>query len=423
MLLRFAVENYLSIRDRQELLLTASKQIKDRDDVLINCGTPTGRQALPVIVIYGANASGKSNVLLAFNFMQSAVAFSHSKGSPKGGVPRSIHKLDPDCADRPSVFEVDFVLDGVRYHYGFTATDERFEAEWLYSFPKGRQRLLFDREGQKFDFGESLTGQKNVISQLTRPNSLFLSAAAQNDHPELTSIANYLTTIQGALHPAPPWTRAWQESAEDSYKNKVLGFLGGIDTGITDIREQEQELSKEDIEFRQALNTALEEIGRPPPPLDSKEMSLEFGHQGKDGRTIYLELSDESAGTKNLIANLPLIYAALENGRPLFIDELNDSLHTLACEKIIALFSSKKTNPKGAQLITTTHDTNLLRSQCLRRDQIWFTEKDHEGATHLFPLTGYRTRKGDNLARGYLQGRYGAVPFSGALPFMPEDAD
>lgn len=421
MLLRFAVENFLSIRDQQELLLTASKQIKDRDDILIDCGTPTGRRALPVIVIYGANASGKSNLLRAFNYMQRAILFSHSQGSPKGGVPRDIHALDPDSADKPSVFEIDFVLDGVRYHYGFSATDEHFEEEWLFSFPKGKQRRLFEREGKDFEFGDSLTGQKTVISQLTRPNSLFLSAAAQNDHPELTTIANYITAIRSARHPAFPWATKWEESVVSEHKRNILDFMNDIEVGITDVRKKERELSKKDIELREALNNALNEIGKPTQPLEDKVPSLEIAHSGKNGESIFLRYSNESAGTKNLITKLPMIFDALESGQSLFIDELNDSLHTLACEKIIALFSSKATNPKGAQLVTTTHDTNLLRSGFLRRDQIWFTEKDSEGATHLYPLTDFRTRKDDNLARGYLEGRYGAVPFSGSLPVAPEE--
>ena len=129
----------------------------------------------------------------------------------------------------------------------------------------------------------------------------------------------------------------------------------------------------------------------------------------------YLELGMESAGTLRLLMVLSLVYRALDDGTPVVIDELDASLHTLASEAVVQLFCSKETNPKGAQLIATTHDTNLLASQMLRRDQVWFTEKDAYGATLLFPLTEIRTRSGDNFEKGYLQGRYGAVPLTDTI--------
>ena len=134
-----------------------------------------------------------------------------------------------------------------------------------------------------------------------------------------------------------------------------------------------------------------------------------------NGEPVYLDMADESEGTRRLLRLLIPMFRALDTGAVMVVDELDASLHTHACEMLIELFSSPKTNPKGAQLIATTHDTNLLRSRHLRRDQIWLTEKDTEGATHLYPLTDFRTREGDNLERGYLQGRFGAIPFSGRI--------
>ncbi len=148
---------------------------------------------------------------------------------------------------------------------------------------------------------------------------------------------------------------------------------------------------------------------------EGKSVTIEFAHRGLTGEPIYLGLNRESAGTRRLLILLSRAFQALDRGAPMVIDELDLSLHTQACEAVLALFSSPKTNPKGAQLIATTHDTNLLRSTLLRRDQIWFTDKDEEGATHLYPLTDIRTRKGDNIEKGYLQGRYGAIPFAGPI--------
>ena len=146
-----------------------------------------------------------------------------------------------------------------------------------------------------------------------------------------------------------------------------------------------------------------------------KQVTVELGHRTRDGETAYLNLNLESAGTLRLLMVLSLAYRALDEGTPLLIDELDASLHTHAAEAILRLFCSRQTNPKGAQLIATTHDTNLLAAPVLRRDQLWFAEKDAHGATVIFPLTEIRTRSSDNFEKGYLQGRYGAVPFSGPL--------
>ncbi|MYA79128.1 MAG: ATP-binding protein, partial [Acidobacteriia bacterium] len=144
--------------------------------------------------------------------------------------------------------------------------------------------------------------------------------------------------------------------------------------------------------------------------LEGKQVSIEFAHRGRDGKEFYLEMQRESAGTIRLLFVLTLAFRALDEGVPLFIDELDASLHTYACEEVLKLFCSRKNNPNGAQLVATTHDTNLMGSPVLRRDQLYFIQKDAEGATGLYPLTDIRTRKGDDIEKGYLQGRYGAVP-------------
>jgi hypothetical protein len=147
--------------------------------------------------------------------------------------------------------------------------------------------------------------------------------------------------------------------------------------------------------------------------MDEKAAHLQLAHQGADGRAVYFDLQQESDGTRRLLRLMIPAFRALDAGAIMAVDELDSSLHTRACELVVALFSNSVTNPKGAQLIATTHDTNLLVSSHLRRDQVWLAEKDPEGATHVYPLTDFRTRKSDNLERGYLEGRYGAIPFAG----------
>ena len=190
-----------------------------------------------------------------------------------------------------------------------------------------------------------------------------------------------------------------------------------MNTGVVDYRQREVELPEEIRAVRQELATVLKKITDNPDDIemdeDDKHVILELAHRGRDGEAIFLDLDLESAGTRRLLIVLGLAYRALDRGWLVCVDELDASLHTQASEAVLKLFCSRERNPKGAQIIATTHDTNLLKSSVLRRDQVWFTEKDPEGSTQLYPLTDIRTRKGDDIRRGYLQGRYGAIPFGG----------
>ena len=413
MLLRFGVSNHLSIRDPQELSFVASS-LKDRDEGLIDCAAVHG-SLVPAIVIYGANASGKSNLVDAMQAMLAMILWSHTKGKPDGGVPRRPFRLDPDSSRKPSSFDIDFVIDGVRYHYGFESSDTAFVSEWLYVFPRSHRRTLFKRDGNEFSFGRSLRGRNQIIASLTRPNSLFLSAAAQNDHEQLSKVYRYFGSIEGFQKIDVPGAMASAELAEQEVDDRVIDFLKKVGTGIigyrrkaTELSEKEQRLQREITAiFRKLVDPSIE----PKTDAEGKQVSIEFAHRGRGGKQVYFELDWESAGTRRLLFVLTLAFRALDQGVPLFIDELDASLHTHACEAVLSLFCSQKNNPKGAQLVATTHDTNLMHSPVLRRDQLWFIQKDAEGATDLFPLTDIRTRAGDNIEKGYLQGRYGAVPF------------
>jgi AAA15 family ATPase/GTPase len=413
MLLRFSVANHLSIREPQALSLVASS-LKDIENGLIACAMVPGGRLLPAAVIYGANASGKSNFIDAIGFMRLAVLSSHSGGGPGTSVPRKPYALDPACEDAPSIFEVDFVVGGVRHRYGFEALDKEFRAEWLYAFPSNRRQMLFERGPRNdFKFGRTLKGRNRIIADLTRPNSLFISAAAQNDHEQLSKIVEFfqcLSSVTTIFVPAE--VRLQGEEVDD----RVIRFLDQIGTGVITFRQLEDEVSEQVQSMTQEFNTVIRRYIKDVEgveleiPMRAKRRRIELGHRGRDGKTIFFKLARESAGTRRLLPLLLRAFWALDKGAPLLIDELDASLHTHACEAVLALFCSGNTNPNGAQLIATTHDTNLLRSPLLRRDQVWFTEKDAEGATQLYPLTDIRTRTGDNLERGYLQGRYGAIP-------------
>ena len=416
MLLRFSAANHRSLREPQTLSLIASS-LDDNDQGLIACGAaPTGH-VVPAAVIYGANASGKTNIVKALQWMRSAVLLSHRQGEPGGVIPRSPYKLDSATQNRPSVFELDFFFGEMRYHYGFEALDKEFVSEWLYAFPRGRRQMLFQRQLQEFRFGRALDGKNRVISQLTRQNSLFVSAAAQNDHKRLSEISDYFRSIKFCSRISiNPETFHDKEQLDQ----RVINFLSHIGTGITGYTYTPLEYSAEEVgkfkEFASAVAKLMDDETISSDMLVKRfKGKLKLSHRDRDGGDILFDINYESAGTRRLLVILDAVFAALDKGTPVIIDELDASLHTQACEAILQMFSSLQDNPRGAQLISTTHDTNLLSSLLLRRDQVWFTEKDSGGATHLYPLTDIRSRKGDNIERGYLQGRYGAIPFSGRL--------
>ena len=409
MLLRFSVSNYASLRDRQELSLVASK-LKGDSKGLIEAPELRGETILPAAVIYGANASGKSNFIKALAQMRWLILTSHRQGEPGKSVPLRRFALDPEFADKPSAFAADFVCEGAIYSYAFEVTTEGFISESLHVTRRGHSSLLFQRGPDGLTFGRNLKGGNRVIENLMRPNSLFLSAAAQNNHVELTRVADFFERLKpydaGNIVP-----RLMSSTlARRGVNSKTIDLIREIDVGIADSKVGDAlggflASQPGGLASRTVAGTATN---------GQADFMLRLGHRAKDGRNVYFDFEDESDGTVQLIAVLDSVFWTLEHGQIIVIDEFGSRLHTRASEIILSLFNDKETNPKGAQLIVATHDTNLLNAEGLRRDQVWFTEKDRAGATHLFPLTDYFTRKDDDLEKGYLQGRFGAVPFAGS---------
>ncbi len=422
MLLRFRVSNHLSLRDVQELSLMATS-LKDDERGLITSSAISQGHLLPAVVIYGANASGKSNLIDSISFMRKMVLDSQAQGKPDGGVQRKAFKLDHVSSGNPTICDMDFVVEDVRYHYGFETTDRGFESEWLYSYPQKRKRMLFERTRTSYDFGRDLKGNNKNIARLTRANSLFLSAAAQNDHSHLLKIYRFFEDIQIIRDNAIPGfvaSRNLLDENENGLDQRVIDYLRTIDTGIVDFRRKEIERSKESEKLeRDIANVFAKHFGEPTIQFepDANRDQIELGHLGSNNETYYFELDRESAGTRRLLILLSCMFSALDSGGLLYIDELDASLHTNAVETLLKIFGSSDVNSKGAQLIATTHDTRLMNTSLLRRDQKWFTEKDQTGATQLYSLSDFRTRKDDNFERCYLEGRYGATPSDNPIQY------
>lgn len=415
MLLRFSIRNFRSFKDEQELSLIASG-LKDVEGAIRASGN-TELGVLRVLAMYGANASGKTAILRALSHMRSAVVSSQARWSPEGPIPFDCFALDEESCEQPSSFEVDILLDGTRYQYGFSHTAKAIVQEWLYAYPLRRRQLWFERRSEQFTFGKLLVGENRTIQKVTRPNSLFLSAAAQNNHEMLTPLHSWFAkklkfiTERGEASHSPTFKMCAGQGRERVEKMLTSADLGlaGVEVSTVDL---DDEVKKIVVAFVAAAGLKdkgeIEEIQKAP--------HLIFRHRGADDKIIPLHEHKESHGTLAYFSLLGPVLTAIDEGAILCVDELDTSLHPLLALEFVKLFNDGQRNKNGAQLIFNTHDVNLLDPSVLRRDQVWFVEKDLSGASHLYPLTDFKPRKGENLQRGYLQGRYGAVPFLGKLP-------
>ncbi len=414
MLLRFGIANFFSIKDYCELSLVAAPAIKDETRHLKPV-LGDKIQVLPSVLLYGANASGKTTVVSAIRALRLHVLESASGRRPQEKVGSAEFLLSPNMNQVPTRFDCDFIIDGVRYHYGFEFTDERYEREWLFSYPEGLPRQLYLREADEdIKFGRSLRGPNKLIEKILRKNALFLSTAAQGSHPVLTRIYEFFEEnfrfVSSSCDPANIHARLPREGSIDQ---RIIEFLRLADTGIHDSIIENRSIDDESRAMSQRIAEALSDIF-PPEARAALELDehreLKLGHVAKDiDSLVYLSLASESRGTIRLIELLTDALYIIDHGGVLVVDELDASLHTVLAKEFIRLFNSRSTNT-AHQLIATTHDTNLLDVDELRRDQIWFVTKSVWGETTLVPLSDIRTRKGENLERAYLLGRFGALP-------------
>lgn len=409
MLRSFRLENHRSFRDEHELLLMPA-YAKDRE-------------ALPVVAIYGANASGKSNLLDGLRFMAEAVRDSFAVWGPDAGVVgRRSFKLDAGKRAEPSTYVVELIQDGVRYTYGVEVDDARVREEWLYSYPEKRKRVLFERVGDDIKFGSTLDDSKSVLEFLEtmlRPNALLVSLAAQLKFSWVLPVYRWFARS----------LRFRENSGEQTLEVEIAEFLQGrpelgadlvtlvraADVGIDDIEVVNGVFpGRAGMTIRQSDRILYKPSAH---NQDLAEMlvvrpAVQLIHQGCSEP---FRLDEESAGTRSWMGVLPSVLAVLRDGGCLVIDEIDASLHPLLTMRLISLFNDDHANPAGGQLIFTTHDATLLNApfaeEVLARDEVWFVEKERaSGASSLYPLTDFKPRNEDNLERRYLAGRYGAVP-------------
>ena len=423
MLIEFSVTNYRSFLTTQSLTLTVNSATELREENSYISPVSNLPRLLRSAVVYGPNAAGKTNLVQAIAFMKRFI-LSSAKESQKGEkIDATQFLFNQQSSRNSSEFEVLFIQDGIRYQYGFAVNSERVTGEWLFAYPEGRAQKWFERnfdpetQNDIWYFGPKFTGHRKVWQEATRSNALFLSTAIQLNNEQLKPVFNWfdhkLHVIGQGKNISPGFSA--NECEKEEKKKKVLKFMNASDPSITDIFLEKKEFSMEDLPAEMPKHLK-EEISR---DLDGKKLtSLFFMHLSSDkGEDVLLEFSEESAGTCKLFALAGPWLDVLDNGHVLFIDELDTSLHPHLVRFLLNLFHNPETNRHNAQLIFTTHDTTVLDQTLMRRDQVWFVEKDAENATRLYPLSDYKPRKGEALQKGYLYGRYGALPFPDELRF------
>lgn len=414
MLIQFSVKNYRSIKDEIELQLTTNSKAELPNNIF----KPDAKGAnnlglMKSAVVYGPNAAGKSTLIDALDKMRWLVLFSARALHSTQALDIEPFKFSKNSINKPSEFNADFISEGTRYQYGFSASNNRILEEWLFAYPNGRAQTWFMRKFHK-ETGEYiwtkdayLTGAKATWKEATRDNALFLSTAILLNSKQLTPVYKWFDcTLQIiGTHDLNSKYTANQIFNDNNAHDDVLAFLKAGDLAIEDIKVKEDKARQPETN-RDAYGNITE--------LSSqlKNLTINTGYRLEDGSMQYLDYKHESDGTQRMFALAAPIIRSLQKGEVVFIDELNNSLHPTMVKFLVSLFNSSEENPNNAQLIFTTHETSILSQEVFRRDQIWFCEKDKSQSTTLYSLSDFKVRKGaENIERNYLSGKYGALPF------------
>ncbi|MDK1494244.1 ATP-binding protein [Sinorhizobium sp. 7-81] len=370
------------------------------------------KRVLNTAAIYGANASGKTNVIRAFQFMQSMVMTSNQV-QPDQENNLAPFRMRPGFETYPTLFEATFIIDGKRYQYGFELNRRRVISEWLLVYERAKPQVWFSRaynEKKKsrydYNYSDYFLGPKKVWETATRQETLFLTTAIQLNNEQLKPLYQRFSEEMVIFPEGGSIGFGFSAGYAQDPKNlrRVVSLISAADTGISNVSFTKRPGRQYQIN-----------VSSGQPEVRDTELDIpQFGHVA-EGQLYNFEINDESAGTQILFNLAGPILDILQRGRLLIVDELDRSLHPLLVQKILDMFNNPEINTKGAQLIFSTHDVSLLEGRKLRRDQVWFTEKDNEQVSHLFPLLDFSPRKGEALEKGYLGGRYGGIPIFGTV--------
>lgn len=425
MLVQFKVQNFKSFRGEATLSMVASSSDSTtRVDENTFVVEKFNLRLLKSLVIYGANASGKTKVLDALSFMRRFVIESSKDGQVDEPINVDPFRLDTYSSENPTSFEVVFIANNIQYRYGFEVSKVEVVAEWLYRKAKTKEVEVFYRSFQEFDTHKTLfKGDDLLKNDRIRSNALFVSVAASfNDKisKEIVLWFRLFSMLSGIEHDRYEGYSVHRLKSEKD-KKETINFLKSADFGIEDLNYLELDVDDLSGDMPEPLKDLLRQQAK-------EKTDSQFLANLTALRKVYNENNlpvrlenfsmdeDESAGTRKYFAISGPILNTLSEGKSLVVDELANKLHSLLVCKIVELFNSKVFNRLNSQLIFTTHDTNLLSSGLFRRDQIWFTEKDRYGVSTLYSLADFKTdvvRKSDNFEDRYMEGKYGAIPYLG----------
>ncbi|ERT06951.1 AAA ATPase domain protein [Lyngbya aestuarii BL J] len=446
MLIQFSVENYRSIREKITFSMVASEDIETLPK---NTFAVPGNEEIRLLksaVIYGPNAAGKSNLVRAMYTLENIVLQSaKGMGGSRDKLPIESFRLDTESNQKPTLFELIFICEEVRYEFGISLDQERIYEEWLIAYFDNEQQNLYERnfipdhrelkpdyKQYNWKFGEylDLSEENRLIKNLVRRNSLFLSHAAQNSHPQLEKIYNWFGdnfnedqfNIFSPSFPGGGYTAA--RSLEDHvFRKEIVNFLQKADLGISDFRVKENLIlltEKSSIKIIPRASVSETEGDELLYKQNSRvQLDIITSHKMVDSdeeREFYM-VEHESKGTQRLFEIGGLWLTVLERGEILVIDEMESSLHPILSRFLVKMFNNPEINKNNAQLIFTTHDTTFLCDDLFRQDQVWFVEKEKMSITRLYSLLEFQPKEDESLQTGYLLGRYGAIPFIGGFSF------
>ena len=426
MLLQFSVSNFRCLRGLQTLNFAASAldRTLPENSVALELPGVAPVRWLKAAAIYGPNASGKTTVIQALKAFSELVTQSAKTTDPQDLIPQiEPFALDPAAKKTPTAFEVMLAIGGLRYGYRLAATRDRIWHESLRLFPTAKAQTWFSRDwnpnSQTYEWAPERPADFHRDTRLesdTLSNMLFLSKLIASNRTEAEPVFRWFKQFWKSLYFEPESPTGWRLTLkllreQSSLSRQILQLLKHADLGITGAKSIENPPPEllEILEMRKLMPKDLQRS--PEPWLKELYFIPQLTHSGSSGADIPLRWHAESAGTHRLFALIGPWLETLAEGRLVCIDELDASMHPLLVMELLRLLFSEKENPKGAQIIFTTHNPLLLETTLMRRDQVWFTEKNKEGEASLYPLSDYSPRKGESLVRGYLSGRYGGVPF------------
>ncbi len=414
MLIQFSVENYLSIRDKVYLSLEPSKDSEHPENLVLR----GDYKAVSTVAIYGANASGKSSLFKAITIALNMIRNSN-KLQVTDKLPIVPFKLDSESKNKPSSFEFTFIAkDEKKYIYGFSATTDKVVEEYLYCYNSAKPTLIFDlSENEEPKYNRAYKTKLEAAYQMNTANKLFI-ATATSWNAECTKIpfewlVDSIDTFTDVANINGLAFEKYRTDQNKEYIDFTKKMLEQADINLGSI-----EVEAKEVPEGTALPIQIFVQGESVLPDERKQyiVKVTTGHivekENGDKEEYTLDLQEESMGTQLLFYYGPFFKDAFEKGKTLMLDEIDKSMHPSLVKFIVNLFRNPEINKTGAQLIVTTHETGILTLDMFRRDQIYFTEKDSKtGVTDLYSLDEFSVRKKENVEKGYLMGRYGAIPF------------